>query len=317
MFAILLTADKSSVKLVPICLVFVVTLLAVPCFAAFPKPNGHVNDFAGVLDRAARAELETALREVEEKTTAEIALTTVSSLEGLTVEDYANRLFHAWGIGRKAIDNGVLVLIVPSERQMRIEVGYGLEPILPDGLAGEIIRTEFLPDFRDGDYQAGIRAGMKRVTAIVLAQHVLTSEERRQLESDTPPLWALIPFLGMFVAFGFFVAGLGVRTRTVVPAVVGALFGGVPFLMSFIGSFSAGMFFLGPVALAMGAFGFVKGGTSTWRDRLRPSRSSSSEPDTWISGPETTSDSSTSSGSSDSSSFSGGDSGGGGASGNW
>jgi uncharacterized protein len=291
-------------------------LSSIPGFAALPKPGGHVNDFAGILDAATRSELEATLRDVEQKTTAEIALTTVSGLDGLTIEDYANRLFHEWGIGQKAIDNGILVLIAPGERQMRIEVGYGLEPILPDGLAGEIIRTEFLPDFRDGDFQAGIRSGMKRVTAVVLARHVLTSEERRELESNPPPLWVLIPFLSLFVAFGFFLAGLGVRTKTVVPAAVGALFGAVPFLMSFIGSFSVGMLFLGPVAIGMGALGFAKGGTRKWRDRLRSTRSSSGEPDSWITGPES-SDSSTSGGSSDSSSFSGGDSGGGGASGSW
>jgi uncharacterized protein len=127
--------------------------------AEFPKPTGYVNDFAALLDAGARAELEALLRETEQATTAEIAVATVTSLDGLTVEEYANQLFQAWGIGQQANDNGVLVLVAPNEREMRIEVGYGLEPVLPDGLAGEIIRTEFLPQFKSGDYSAGIRQG--------------------------------------------------------------------------------------------------------------------------------------------------------------
>ena len=94
------------------------------------------------------------LRDVEQQTTAEIAVVTVPSLDGMTVEEYASRLFKAWGIGKKGRDNGVLVLVAPTEHKMRIEVGYGLEAVLPDGLAGQIVRTECLPRFKEGDYAA-------------------------------------------------------------------------------------------------------------------------------------------------------------------
>ena len=91
----------------------------------------------------------------------------MASLEGMTVEEYANRLFAEWGIGQAADDNGVLLLVAPGDRAVRIEVGYGLEPILPDGLAGEIIRTEILPEFRAGNVPRGIGRGLNRISQIV------------------------------------------------------------------------------------------------------------------------------------------------------
>lgn len=128
-------------------------------WAAFPTATGYVTDAAHVLDAPAGNTLTTLADDLEQQTTAELAVVTVPSLDGMTVEEYANKLFQAWGIGKKGHDNGVLVLVAPGERKMRIEVGYGLEPVLPDGLAGEIIRTNFTPAFANGDYaQASRRA---------------------------------------------------------------------------------------------------------------------------------------------------------------
>ena len=120
--------------------------------AALPRPQGYVNDFAGVIDGKTRAELTRLVREVETRTSAEIAVVTVKSLDGMTVEEYAVKLFADWGIGKKARNNGVLVLVAPTERRIRIEVGYGLEPILPDARTGRIIREACLPLFRKNQY---------------------------------------------------------------------------------------------------------------------------------------------------------------------
>ena len=113
-----------------------VSLMAPPTAPAaeLPKPHGLVTDLAGVLDADGKAGIEALLRETEQNTSAEIALATVPSLDGRTVEDYANALFNEWGVGKRGKDNGVLVLVAPTERKIRIEVGYGLEPVLPDGL---------------------------------------------------------------------------------------------------------------------------------------------------------------------------------------
>jgi uncharacterized protein len=91
-----------------------VAALGVSVFAAFPKPNGYINDFAGVLDASSRAELNALVRDTEQATTVEIAVATVTSLDGMTIEEYANRLFQEWGIGKKGSDNGVLLLVAPG-----------------------------------------------------------------------------------------------------------------------------------------------------------------------------------------------------------
>lgn len=114
-------------------------VLQVTLLAAFPRPDGYVNDFADVLTSDDEAYLENYLRTLEAETSAEVAIVTVTSMEGMTIEEYANRLFADWGIGKAQTDNGVLLLVAPDDRAVRIEVGYGAEGILPDGLAGEII----------------------------------------------------------------------------------------------------------------------------------------------------------------------------------
>jgi uncharacterized membrane protein YgcG len=157
-------------------------LISASVFASFPKPSGPVNDFADILDAPTLAELKALSADVEAQTTSEIAVVTVTSLDGMSVEEYANRLFREWGIGQKAADNGVLILVAPSERKIRIEVGYGLEGVLPDGLAGQIIREEFTPQFKDGHYPQGILLGTRRVAEVVRRNHTLTADERKQLD---------------------------------------------------------------------------------------------------------------------------------------
>ena len=199
-------------RLAALCVLVSLSVGAVPADAAYPPPQGRVNDFANVLDDTTRAALQGIIQDAEQKTTAEIAVATVTSLDGMTVEQFAEGLFREWGIGKKGADNGVLVLVCPSERQMRIEVGYGLEGVLPDGLAGEVIRTHFTPAFREDDYPRGVLQGVGRIAEIVRANHVLTPEELRALEEQEqgrPPAWLMTPFFGLFIALG----GAGARRR--------------------------------------------------------------------------------------------------------
>ena len=106
---------------------------------SFPKPEGWVTDKAGLLDAGTRGRLEWTLGRVERTTGVEIAVVTFSTLAGQSVEEVAVGLFNAWGIGKKRKDEGVLLLVAKKERKLKIEVGYGLEGTIPDGLAGEII----------------------------------------------------------------------------------------------------------------------------------------------------------------------------------
>jgi uncharacterized protein len=287
-----------------------------PLIAAFPSHQGFVNDFAGVLDEPSRAEIESLLRETERATSAEVVLVTVRSLDGMTVEDYAVRLFEAWKIGKKATDNGVLILVSTSDRAMRIEVGYGLEPILPDGLAGEIIRGEFLPPFRKGDYPRGIRQGIARVLEVVRKGEVAPAV---QPSDDRPPLWFIIPFLGAFLGLGSFAIGIGLRSKTYAPLVFGALFALVPIIFVLVLRSGPATIILGSLAVGMVTFGYSKGGSSYWKETLR--RRPSSEVDSsdgWMMGATSSSGSSSDGGSSSGGGdFGGGSSGGGGASGHW
>ncbi len=143
-------------------------LMAAPSLAAFPSPQGRVNDFAGILNADAKTHLRNTIQQVESKTTAEIAVVTLLSLNGMTLEDFASGLFKQWGIGKKGKDNGILVLVCPPERKIRIEVGYGLEAIIPDGLSGSVIRNYFTPAFKKGDFAGGITAGVDQLAKLVL-----------------------------------------------------------------------------------------------------------------------------------------------------
>ena len=165
----------------------------------FPKPRGAVSDFAGVLDADARARLAALAADLESKTTAELAIVTVDSLAGDTVENTANAIFNAWGVGQKGKDNGVLILLAVGDRKTRIEVGYGLEGTLNDGLCGEIIRAKMIPEFKAGRLAAGLEAGAQSVATIVAGGSVSLPEESRGVE-DRP--W--YPWVFGFVAVLFF-----------------------------------------------------------------------------------------------------------------
>jgi uncharacterized protein len=289
---------------------------------SLPKPAGRIADLANVIDASTEADLDRRLDELEQKTTSEIAVVTVLSLDGTPVEDYAVRLFKEWGIGQARSDNGVLVLVAPNEREIRIEVGYGLEGVLPDGLAGEIIREHFIPRFREDDYNGGIRDGVTRVVDVVEKQQVLSADEIARLNDaglpDDEPWWILIPFMGLFVAIGSLMAGVGLRTKTGFPLLFGSLFGGMPLLMALSILPGLGAMTLLPLAAGMGYLGFRLGKRQSWKDAFRGSGGSGrGSSGGWTMGGGSSSGSSSSSSGGSSSSFGGGSSGGGGASGKW
>jgi uncharacterized protein len=123
-----------------------------------PAPTGRVNDYAGLLKPAERDRLETRLAERERATGVQMAIAIFPSLEGESLEDVAIRLAQQWRIGREGRDDGVILLVFVGDRQMRIEVGYGLEPVIPDAIAGRIIREVLAPAFREQRWAAGLEA---------------------------------------------------------------------------------------------------------------------------------------------------------------
>src|SRR5688572_13372933 len=299
---------------------FVTLLWATSAVAqTLPKPSGRVTDLANVIDAGTEGEIVSRLEQLERQTSSEIAIVTVPSLDGVPVDDYAVRLFKEWGIGQAKQDNGVLVLVAPNEREMRIEVGYGLEGILPDGLAGQIIREDFTPRFREDDYNGGIRDGVARVIEVVEKQQVLSAEELAKFNESgagDEPWWILIPFMGLFVAIGSLMAGVGARTKTGFPLLFGSLFGGMPLLMALAILPGLAAMTLLPLAAAMAYLGYRLGKRDSWRDAFRSGKGGSGGG--WVMGGGSGSGSSSSSSSGgSSSSFGGGSSGGGGASGKW
>lgn len=180
-------------------------------FAAL-QPQGYVSDFAQVIDPASRAALENYCGRVEALTGAQIAVVTLETLAGEPVEDVANALYRKWGIGKKTTNEGVLLLLVTQDRRMRLEVGYGLEPIIPDGVSGSILRS-MSPALRQARYgEAGIEAVRVLGARIAEAKGVqidaaLPQRTRRAAPSSFP--WPLGIF-GLFFLF-WILAGIGGR----------------------------------------------------------------------------------------------------------
>jgi uncharacterized protein len=151
---------------------FVHVLALLPALAfsvTVPAPRGHVNDFADILSPGTEQELESLLTALRDKTGDEVAILTLSSIDGEPIEDFSIRLVERapWKLGEKGKDNGVLFLVAVADRKMRIETGYGVEEFIPDGKAGEIRDREVLPRFREGDMEGGVKAGTLAIVGIL------------------------------------------------------------------------------------------------------------------------------------------------------
>jgi uncharacterized protein len=136
-------------------------LFALPALAqSFPPLTGRVVDGANILSPAVEQQLTEKLAALETRSGAQLAVVTVPSLQGYEIEEYGYKLGRAWGIGTAEKDDGALFLVAPNERRVRIEVGYGLEPVLTDALSSTILQSQVLPRFRDGDMEGGVVAGV-------------------------------------------------------------------------------------------------------------------------------------------------------------
>jgi uncharacterized protein len=143
-------------------------LLALPSVAhaqTLPKFTNFVVDQADVVPPAAQHRLDDQLADLQRRTKHQMAIATVRSLEGYSILDYSVRLARTWGVGRRKYDDGVLLLVAPRERKVRIEVGYGLEATLTDARCAKIIRELMLPRFAKQDLAGGIAAGTDAIIA--------------------------------------------------------------------------------------------------------------------------------------------------------
>ncbi len=153
-----------------------VALIALPVFSAgagltsspsAPPPGDYVNDYAGVMDPGTVVKLNSVLAELDAKAHAQVAVLTVKSLGSSDIDTYAVDTFQKWGVGNKKTDRGVLLLVATRDHKSRIEVGYGLEPVLTDGLTGEIQDKYMLPYFKKGDYSDGVYYGALAVASVI------------------------------------------------------------------------------------------------------------------------------------------------------
>ena len=189
---------------------------------AIPAVRGHVNDYAGLLSPATRQDVERFLADFRRSDSTQIAVLTIPSLEGEDLEGYSVRVAQSWGIGQKGTDNGALLLIAKQERAVRIEVGYGLEDRLTDLLAGRIVDQEIVPRFKTGDFDGGVKAGVKAMVDAVRGAYKGDPATRKKPQRFPAEALLWLLFLGpgllrMFVGGsqrrgrrgGFYVGGGG------------------------------------------------------------------------------------------------------------
>jgi len=297
-----------------------------------PYLTGRVNDYAGILSDSTRNSLTETLKEHEIRTTNQLVILTLQSLEGENIEDYANKVFNEWKLGQKDKDNGILMIVVPDERRMRIEVGYGLEGILTDLEAAAIISKIMAPAFREGDYDGGISEGINALISILEGREMPEIANTGQggafsgeshfsdFESPDMPLSARIlmggfifGILGLFTAMGIINPGAGrflyfflIPFWATFPIIILGLKGALICFLTYLIGFPA-------VKLFIRRSAWYKKVKEDIRTKGKASIggfvfSSGSSGSTWSSG---------SSGSRSSFSGGGGSSGGGGASGSW
>ena len=231
--------------------VFTVLLLlaAAPVCAAeepaVPKPAGYVSDTAGVMGEWA-AKTETLCREIELRTTSEIAVLTVKTTAPLEAQQYAQQVFDRWKIGKKGKDNGILILVAVDDRKMWIATGYGVEGVLPDGKVGEIRDQVLLPLFRQSRYGEGIFLGAKAVGTVLAGGQVdAPKREQKRRRSSFPLDLILFLLFGAFILIrGIFSSIFGSRRRGggggIYPGGLGGGFGGGGFGGGGFGGFGGG-----------------------------------------------------------------------------
>jgi uncharacterized protein len=165
-------------------------LAAAPSLLARDVPylSGHVNDTAGMIPVEVRDRLENKLADLEKQTGAQVAVLTIGSLDGEVLEDYSLKVAQTWKLGRKGVDDGVLLLIAKGERKMRIEVGYGLEGKLTDAQCRRILDDVVRPAFRNGDFGGGVETGVDAITGTIQGKDVIPSRalSGRRRASEVP-----------------------------------------------------------------------------------------------------------------------------------
>ncbi len=288
-------------KIIPFLLIF---LIIPAVFAAQYEPLGYVSDYADITDDETEAQINALAVEIEQNTTAEIAVLTINSLEGQNIDQFAVETFEQWGVGKEGVDNGLLIVIAVDDKQWKIEVGYGLEGTITDAQAGRVGRARFVENFLAGDYGKGIYEAVSDFKALIEKDPTIVSAYAAQETAEDKEWWFVIGWVLLFVllfgyVFGVFLLTDSLKKKKAVRLTFVTVFA---LAILYTGNWIATLvFLLFCIPLTFGKA--MKGGSGGGGGYGGPRRSSG-----WSSG-----------GSSGSSfgGFGGGRSGGGGASGGW
>jgi len=240
-------------------LAFATLLLSSVSITAFaldvPSLGGRVNDYADLISPAAEARIEQTLAALERDEGAQVVVLTVEGLEGELLEEYSLRVAETWKLGREQQDDGALLFIAKDDRKMRLEVGYGLEPVLTDVMSRRILDQVLRPGFRAGDFDGGVERAVDAVDGLIRGTSTLPPPSQKGVQSDLPPrmfgvLWLLflVPFilvvigtnpfqwfLYLFLIPFVFVGGLTVAGPSASPFFTAFWLIGAPIIWSFFG----------------------------------------------------------------------------------
>ena len=171
----------------------------------FPELKGRITDLANLLSAEDKAAIEADLTALEAKSTDQIAVVTVPTLQGYTIEDYGYQLGRHWGIGQAGKDNGALLIVAPTERKVRIEVGRRLEPLLTDTMSSVIVQNSILPRFRRGDFSGGVRAGVTDMKDVLLGDAEAVKERAKGGRADGEVDWIGLIFIAIWIGIFLYI----------------------------------------------------------------------------------------------------------------
>ncbi|MBB5702997.1 uncharacterized protein FHS76_002888 [Ochrobactrum daejeonense] len=176
--------------------------------------TGRVVDAAGIIDPAQRQQLTQKLADFEAKSSDQVVVVTVPSLNGEDIESYSNRLFRAWALGQKQENNGILLVVAPNDRKVRIEVGYGLEGIMTDALSSVIINGTIIPEFRTGNYSGGIVQGVDGILSVLSGDAAeLEARTKRNAQTSSDDVdWVFVAFIAFWCLIFFGGFGMSILT---------------------------------------------------------------------------------------------------------
>jgi uncharacterized protein len=202
----------------------------------FPALTGRVVDQAGVINAATRTSIDAKSKALEDKSGIQLVVATVKSLQGGDIETYANQLFRFWKLGEAKKNNGVLLLVAPTEHKVRIEVGYGLEGTLTDALSSVIISSAIVPRFKAGDFSGGIDRGVDGIISVLSGDaaewHRKVNVRSEDASADFNKLFPLLFFGVLFLVMWYLIRhagggpGSGGRRSGVGPIILGSGWGG-------------------------------------------------------------------------------------------